>query len=73
MSETDGRVWTERSHGVWATCDQCGHDWWCVVTDRDYLDEPTEWGCSGGCDDGWPEDDGWDYDYLYHEASEPTA
>lgn len=59
MSETDGRVWTERSHGVWTTCDRCGHDWWCIVTERDYLDEPTEWGCSGGCDDGWPEDD-WD-------------
>lgn len=51
------RVATERTQGVWTACDECGEDWWCVVTERDHLDEPTEWGCSGGCQDGWPDDE----------------
>lgn len=56
---------TERTQGVWTTCDDCEQQWWCVVTEWDYLDEPTRWGCSGGCEDGWDchcgdEDDEWD-------------
>lgn len=51
------RVATEHTQGVWTSCNECGHDWWCVATERDYLDEPTAWGCSGGCDNGWPSDD----------------
>lgn len=47
------REFTERTSGVWTTCDYCGAMWWCHVAERDYLDEPTEWACSGGCDDGW--------------------
>lgn len=60
MHTDEQRATTENTQGVWTTCDDCGEDWWCVVTERDYLDEPTAWGCSGGCNDGWPEDD---YDY----------
>ena len=45
---------TPRTQGVWTSCDECGHDWWCVVGERDYLDEPVTWVCSDGC--------GWDYD-----------
>lgn len=51
------RVLTERTQGVWTTCDDCGEDWWCVVTERDYMDEATAFGCSGGCADGWHPDD----------------
>lgn len=50
---TDREV-TERTQGVWTTCDDCGHDWWCVVGERDELDEPVTFVCSDGC--------GWDYD-----------
>ena len=50
---TDREV-TERTQGVWTSCDECGHDWWCVVGERDELDEPVTWICSDGC--------GWDYD-----------
>jgi len=53
------RETTETTHGVWTSCDECGHDWWCVVSERDYLDEPTSWICSDGCYgddyDGWDE------------------
>ncbi|HET7386984.1 MAG TPA: hypothetical protein VFJ19_10015 [Nocardioidaceae bacterium] len=53
---------TEHTHGAWTSCDNCGHDWWCVVGERDYLDEPVTFVCSDGCgwDDDW--DDDWDYD-----------
>lgn len=47
------RETTDRTRGVWTTCDYCGADWWCVVAERDYLDEPTAFACSGGCGDGW--------------------
>ena len=49
------RVWTERTQGVWTSCDECGHDWWCVVGERDWMDEPVTFVCSGGCEDGFPE------------------
>lgn len=52
---------TEHTHGVWTSCDNCGHDWWCIGVDRDYMDEPTRYVCSDGCeDDDW--DDDWDDD-----------
>lgn len=51
------RKTTPRTQGVWTTCDHCGHEWWCIPTEYDDLDEPTEFGCSGGCDDGFPADD----------------
>ena len=60
MSAYADRETTERTQGVWTTCDFCENEWWCVVAERDYLDEPVSWRCSGGCDDGWPEED--DYD-----------
>jgi len=47
---------TERTQGVWTTCDDCGADWWCVVGSRDWMDEPETFVCSGGCEDGYPED-----------------
>jgi hypothetical protein len=50
------RETTEHTDGVWTTCDDCEHDWWCVVTQRDDLDEPLSWSCSGGCDDGFEND-----------------
>lgn len=48
---------TEHTHGVWTSCDNCGHDWWCIGVDPDYMDEPTRYVCSDGC-----EDDDWDDD-----------
>lgn len=53
------RETTERTQGVWTTCDECGHDWWCVVGERDWMDEPETWVCSGGCDDGRQDDEEW--------------
>lgn len=47
------RITTERTHGVWTTCDYCGSDWWCIGVERDWMDEPTAFACSGGCNDGW--------------------
>ena len=47
---------TDRTCGVWTTCDECGHDWWCVVGERDWMDEPVTFVCSGGCRDGFPPD-----------------
>lgn len=47
----DHRITTEHTQGVWTTCDACGDDWWCVVWERDYLDEPISWICSDGCED----------------------
>lgn len=47
--------------GVWTTCDECGHDWWCIPVEWDYLDEATSYACSTGCDhdpDDWR--DWWD-------------
>jgi hypothetical protein len=64
------RQTTERTHGVWTTCDHCHEDWWCIATDWDFLDDPTEFGCSGGCDDGWdPGDLLDDYDYDPEEPA----
>lgn len=54
------REMTERTQGVWTSCDECGHDWWCVVGERDWMDEPVNFVCSDGC--------GWDYD---EEGDEP--
>lgn len=52
LYDADGaRIATADTHGVWATCDNCGDDWWCYVAERDYLDEPVAWHCSDGCDD----------------------
>jgi hypothetical protein len=45
------REMTAATCGVWTSCDACGHDWWCVVSERDYLDEPIAWTCSDGCPD----------------------
>ena len=52
---------TERTHGVWTNCDDCGQDWWCVSTEEDDFDVPISWGCSGGCEDGWDCDCGDEY------------
>lgn len=43
------RKMTDQTFGVWSTCDRCGHDWWTVASEWDYLDEPTAFVCSDGC------------------------
>lgn len=55
------REMTDRTQGVWTTCDECGHDWWCVVGERDWMDEPVTFVCSDGCG-GADEDDDWEAD-----------
>lgn len=50
------RVVEPETQGVWTSCDECEHDWWCVVGERDELDEPLTWICSGGCSSGFPDD-----------------
>jgi hypothetical protein len=58
--DDDGvRVTSQDTHGVWTTCDECREDWWCVVGERDELDEPLSWICSDGCDDEDAEE--WDW------------
>lgn len=46
---------TAHTRGVWTSCDDCGHDWWCVGVDEDDMDEPTRYVCSDGCD--WDDPD----------------
>lgn len=57
---TDREI-TDRTHGVWTTCDDCGHDWWCIGVDRDWMDEVTRYVCSDGCEQG-DGDEWWDDD-----------
>lgn len=48
---------TERTQGVWTTCDECGANWWCVASEWDWMDEPTAFVCSGGCEDGYDDEE----------------
>ena len=69
---------TPRTQGVWTTCDDCGANWWCVVGERDWMDEAVTHVCSGGCDDGYDDTwedtwaDSWDDDEPGRLVSAPT-
>lgn len=52
LYDSDGmRTTTAQTQGVWTTCDECHEDWWCVVHERDEMDEPLSWICSDNCID----------------------